>query len=120
MAQRDLPVYLKDRKQEIEEDGENQEEDTAAMEKPISVEFSDKTNQLLEYIEKTYLDGFVNSDGQGQKIIDKMRLAKNTTQVPILVYGSNYIFWELIGLRYLNLMILQFFVSVYHLIKVRK
>ena len=67
-------------KPEDEASSEDQEQ-TESGEKPISVEFSDKTNQLLEYIESTYLTGFVQSDTQGQKIIDKMRLAENTTKV---------------------------------------
>ena len=63
-------------------------------EKPISVEFSDKTNQLLEYIENTYLNGFVSNDGQGKKIIDKMRLAENTTKVwQTTIVSSFTVFW---------------------------
>lgn len=59
------------------------EEDLDNGEKPISVEFSDKTNQLLEYIEKTYLSGFPPQDGQ--KILEKMRLAENTNKVNFLL-----------------------------------
>ena len=44
------------------------------------MEFSDKTNQLLEYIEKTYLKGMVSNDS-GQNIMEKMKLADNTNMV---------------------------------------
>ena len=49
-------------------------------EKSLPVEFSDKTNQLLEYIEKTYLKGMVRG-GDGKNIMDKMRLAENSQKV---------------------------------------
>ena len=49
----------------------------------MPVEFSDKTNQLLEYIEKTYLKGMVGNDS-GQNIMEKMRLAENSNMVNIL------------------------------------
>ena len=42
--------------------------------KPLSDEFSEKTNQLLEYIEKTYLQGVIEDDPQGKNIIEKMKL----------------------------------------------
>lgn len=77
-AVRELPVFKVD-KPDDEEDEVQEEEEQA--DKPISVEFSDKTNQLLEYIEKTYLTGFVQADGQGKNIMDKMRLAENTNKV---------------------------------------
>lgn len=44
------------------------------------MEFSDKTNQLLEYIEKTYPKGMVSNDS-GQNIMEKMKLADNTNMV---------------------------------------
>ena len=44
------------------------------------MEFSDKTNQLLEYIEKTYLKGMVSNDS-GQNIMEKMKLAENSNMV---------------------------------------
>jgi len=89
-AERELPV-LKVNSPEGEEGPLVQEQEENA-EKPISVEFSDKTNQLLEYIETTYLSGFVQSDTQGQKIIDKMRLAENTTKAKAMEYGFDSIF----------------------------
>lgn len=46
----------------------------------MPVEFSDKTNQLLEYIEKTYLKGMVGNDS-GQNIMEKMKLADNSNMV---------------------------------------
>ena len=45
-------------------------------------EFSDKTNQLLEYIEKTYLKGIVGANvGDGKNILEKMKLAENSNKV---------------------------------------
>ena len=54
LAQRDLPKYKgnKEDKQDMDHDGEpNKGEEN----KSIEGEFSDKTNQLLDYIEETYL-----------------------------------------------------------------
>ena len=48
---RDLPKY----KGEGEEDEKEEEADDVEETQAISTEFSDKTNQLLDYIEKTYL-----------------------------------------------------------------
>ena len=73
-ATRDLPKY-KENVEEEEEDNEFKEN------KPISTEFSDKTNQLLSYIEKTYLQGLDNTDEKGRKIIEKMKLAENSQKV---------------------------------------
>ena len=42
--------------------------------KELSEEFGEKTDQLLDYIEKTYLQGVPESDAQGKNIIEKMRL----------------------------------------------
>ena len=45
-------------------------------------EFSDKTNQLLEYIEKTYLKGIVAANvGDGKSILEKMKLAGDSNKV---------------------------------------
>ena len=48
------------------------------------MEFSDKTNQLLDYIERTYLKGMVSTDTEGKNIMEKMRLAENSNMVNIL------------------------------------
>ena len=70
----DLPKY-KDKDEE-------ETEDTGSMEnKPISTEFSDKTNQLLSYIEKTYLKDLETTDPKGRNIIEKMKLAENSQKV---------------------------------------
>ena len=51
-------------------------------EKSMPEEFSDKTNQLLEYIEKTYLKGIVGANvGDGKSILEKMKLAENSNKV---------------------------------------
>merc|ERR1711915_203805 len=70
-AKRDLPKYI-----ENKEEQENTEE--SSNDKSLPVEFSDKTNQLLEYIEKTYLKGMTKNEKDGKKIMDKMRLAENS------------------------------------------
>ena len=51
LQMRDLPKY----KGEGEEDEKEEEADDVEETQAISTEFSDKTNQLLDYIEKTYL-----------------------------------------------------------------
>ena len=38
--------------------------------KELSEEFGAKTDQLLDYIEKTYLQGVLESDAQGKNIIE--------------------------------------------------
>ena len=79
-------MYKKDGDEEEKEDGEEDEND----ENKISDEFSTKTNQLLEYIEKTYLKGFVANDDQGKSIVNKMRKAGNPDQVlPYLLHRSH-------------------------------
>ena len=51
-------------------------------EKSMPEEFSDKTNQLLEYIEKTYLKGIVGANvGDGKSILEKMKLAGDSNKV---------------------------------------
>merc|ERR1719186_1254802 len=87
-GQRDLPVYKKDGDEEEKEDGEEDEND----ENKISDEFSTKTNQLLEYIEKTYLKGFVANDDQRKSIVNKMRKAGNPDQAVALEYGFDSLF----------------------------
>lgn len=74
-AERDLPKYINDEKEE-----DKKEESEDIKDKAISAEFSDKTNQLLNYIEKTYLQG-MDTDQQGRSIIEKMKLAENSQKV---------------------------------------
>ena len=74
---RELPKYKKATGEENDENG-GQEED--GEKKPLSDELSEKTNQLLDYIEKTYLQGVIEDDPQGKKIMEKMRL-DNTQKV---------------------------------------
>ena len=76
-AVRELPKYKKETGEENDESG-GQEDD--GEKKPLSDEFSEKTNQLLDYIEKTYLQGVIEDDPQGKNIIEKMRL-DNTQKV---------------------------------------
>ena len=74
---RELPKYKKETGDDNDENG-GQEDD--GEKKPLSDEFSEKTNQLLDYIEKTYLQGVIEDDPQGKKIMEKMRL-DNTQKV---------------------------------------
>ena len=74
---RELPKYKKETGDDNDENG-GQEDD--GEKKPLSDEFSEKTNQLLDYIEKTYLQGVIEDDPQGKNIIEKMRL-DNTQKV---------------------------------------
>ena len=81
-AQRDLPKYVEADKDGNEITPGNDDSDNPD-EKSLPVEFSDKTNQLLDYIEKTYLKGMVKTDKEGKNIMDKMRLAENSQKVSI-------------------------------------
>ena len=74
LAERELPVLRKNSDGGLQEAGGGSDNDKTE----ISDEFSDKTNRLLEYIEKTFL---ADIDTQGQKLMDKMRLAQNPDQV---------------------------------------
>ena len=78
-AVRDVLKYKEEGAEGIELSPGNEENDDSE-EKSLPVEFSDKTNQLLEYIEKTYLKGMVKN-GEGKNIMDKMRLAENSQKV---------------------------------------
>ena len=51
LQKRDLPVYEGDGKDQENDEGDEIIDEKKAM----TAEFSDKTNQLLDYIEKTYL-----------------------------------------------------------------
>ena len=51
LQKRDLPKYQGDEDDEAKGDGDVEVDEKKAM----TAEFSDKTNQLLDYIEKTYL-----------------------------------------------------------------
>ena len=51
LQKRDLPKYQGDKDDEAKDDVDQSEDEKKAM----TAEFSDKTNQLLDYIEKTYL-----------------------------------------------------------------
>ena len=73
MALRELPKYKKPDEGAEEAAEENGQQDDGEN-KPITAEFSEKTDQLLEYIEKTYLKEIVETDGQGKAIIAKMKL----------------------------------------------
>ena len=61
-----------------------------ADEKTLSGEFSEKTNQLLDYIEETYLKGMAN-DEKGKSLLDKMKL-DNKQKAKAMDYGFNEIF----------------------------
>ena len=87
-AKRDLPKFkLNDNDLDGNGIPDDQEGPQAAEpeEKSLPVEFSDKTNQLLEYIEKNYLKGLVGAGvGDGKQILEKMKLAemdKNSNKV---------------------------------------
>ena len=77
---RDIPKYKEAGDEGIDLGGPGNDETEDVEEKSLPVEFSDKTNQLLEYIEKTYLKGMVKN-GEGKNIMDKMRLAENSQKV---------------------------------------
>ena len=88
MAKRELPVYKGDK--DGEDTSEEGKEGGNADEKTLSGEFSDKTNQLLDYIEETYLKGMAN-DEKGKSLLDKMKL-DNKQKAKAMDYGFNEIF----------------------------
>ena len=88
MARRELPVYKGDK--DVEDMTEEGKEGGNADEKTLSGEFSDKTNQLLDYIEETYLKGMAN-DEKGKSLLDKMKL-DNKQKAKAMDYGFNEIF----------------------------
>ena len=63
-----VPIYI-DELSDQEDDSDKEEDDRAEK---INQNFTDKTNHLLQYIEKTYLDGFV-----GKKSEIKYQTKKN-------------------------------------------
>ena len=75
---RDLPKY------KVKSEGEDDTEAEFKEEKPLSDEFSEKTNQLLDYIEKTYLQGMLESDASTKNIMEKLKLAENSEKVDIV------------------------------------
>ena len=88
MAKRELPVYKGDKDSEdLTEEGKESGDGDG---KTLSGEFSDKTNQLLDYIEETYLKGMAN-DEKGKSLLDKMKL-DNKQKAKAMDYGFNEIF----------------------------
>ena len=82
-ARRDIPKYKED-VNEIKSDDQNNKENIERMDKnddTISKEFSHKTEQLLDFIEKNYLTGKWSLDKRGKHIINKMKLAENSSKV---------------------------------------
>ena len=88
MAKRELPVYKGNK--DVEGVVEERKEEGNGEEKTLSGEFSDKTNQLLDYIEDTYLKGMAN-DEKGKSLLDKMKL-DNKQKAKAMDYGFNEIF----------------------------
>ena len=73
---------------------DDQEGNGPEEEKSLPEEFSDKTNQLMDYIEKTYLKGMVGAVGDGKQILEKMKLAENSNKAKAMDYGFDNIFAE--------------------------
>ena len=90
MAKRELPVYKGNKDVEDMAGEERGKEGGDGDEKTLSGEFSDKTNQLLDYIEETYLKGMA-SDEKGKSLLDKMKL-DNKQKAKAMDYGFNEIF----------------------------
>ena len=82
---RELPKYKKETGEDNDESGGQEDNEEK---KPLSDEFSEKTNVLLEYIEKTYLQGVIEDDPQGKNIIEKMKL-DNSQKVGYIRHVSN-------------------------------
>merc|ERR1719273_1661897 len=89
-----VPIYV-DKKKDNE--GENPDEDQASGTEKVSQEFTEKTDLLLEYIERTYLaDGFVDTE-EGRRVMAKINLGANGGQADekkVMEYGFDAIFME--------------------------
>ena len=58
----------------------------------MSENFSNKTAELLRYIESTYLDGFLDNDNSS-KVIDKMKMAElDDDEKKVMDYGFDALF----------------------------
>ena len=83
-----LPIFYRDPNAIQEEDKVTDEEKT----EEISKNFTDKTNLLFEYIEKTYFDG--DLDKETMRLIQKMHDAENyqPSEKKKVEYGFEAIF----------------------------
>merc|ERR1719219_1145957 len=85
-----VPIYTDKKVNE-----ENPDEDQATGTEKVSQEFTEKTDLLLEYIERTYLaDGFVDTE-EGRRVMAKMSLGTNGGQADekkVMEYGFDAIF----------------------------
>jgi hypothetical protein len=89
-AERDVPKY-----KEVVEEGESHirtdnKYEMGPKEETISTEFSHKTEQLLDFIEKKYLTGKWSLDRRGKQIMNKMKLAENSNKVSLLSLSNPF------------------------------
>ena len=87
-----VPIYVD---KQNEENDTDQDVDQATGTERVSQEFTEKTDLLLEYIERTYLaDGFVDTE-EGRRVMAKMSLGTNGGQADekkVMEYGFDAIF----------------------------
>ena len=83
-AKRDIPKFIKVKESESREERlGDQGTRTEATEDTISKELSEKTDKLMEFIEKNYFTGKWSMENRGKHIIKKMRLAENSNKVQL-------------------------------------
>merc|ERR1719483_621867 len=89
-----VPVYAEGNNSE---NGTEAGGDQASGTEKVSQEFTEKTDLLLEYIERTYLaDGFVDTE-EGRRVMAKINLGANGGQADekkVMEYGFDAIFME--------------------------
>ena len=87
LAQPIVPVYLDESEQALLEMEEEEQDPT----EEVSKDFTAKTDQLLKYIEQTYLDGFV--DDNGENFMKKMKNS-DPDDKKIMNYGFDALFMD--------------------------
>ena len=79
-----------------DEDGDSEDEAEKDATERTSEEFTNKTDQLLDYIDRTYLDGMAGEDAaETQKMMAKMRAAAgggDQGEKKVMGYGFDAMF----------------------------
>lgn len=81
-----VPIYV-DELPDDEDCSDKEEEDRTER---INQNFTDKTNHLLQYIERTYLDGFIGGDNG--KLLRKMKEDGEGEDKKLMNYGFDALF----------------------------
>ena len=82
-----IPVYA----DEVEDEADHEEPLPSDSTGEVSVDFSNKTDELLKYIEDTYLSGFI--DNENAAFMEKMKLSSPDDK-KIMDYGFDALFMD--------------------------